>query len=67
MMAAPPELELAPAPPPPQRRLEARLVVAQDVIAGIGLITGIMLSGISLWILIRRYAPRRPPPPYGPG
>jgi len=67
MMAAPIE-DMTEAPvPPPRRRLEARLVIAQDIVLGIGIIAGIFVSGISLYLLIRKY--RRPavPPQQEPG
>jgi len=45
------------APPQPQPRLEARLVVVQDALIGVGLVTGIIISSVSLWALWRKYHP----------
>jgi hypothetical protein len=47
---------------PSSPRKVARLVVAQDAIAVIGLATGIVVSAISIWLLLRKY---QTPPPSG--
>lgn len=39
----------------PKRQLTARLVMAQDVLAAVGLVAGISLSAVSLWVLARKY------------
>jgi len=41
--------------PPRQRVLQARLSVAQDVLVGVGLVAGIVISGLSLWAIIAKY------------
>ena len=41
--------------PPPQRALQARLNVAQDVLVGVGLAAGIVISTLSLWAIIAKY------------
>ena len=41
--------------PSQEQRLEYRLNVAQDVIAAIGLVTGIAVATLSLWALISKY------------
>jgi hypothetical protein len=50
-----------PAPPVSGPRKIAKLEVAQDVLASIGLVAGIVIAGISLWAIIRKY--RRPAAP----
>jgi hypothetical protein len=55
-----------PLPAPPPRPPVSKLAVAQDALAAIGLVTGIVISGISLWALLSKYrasSARRPPPP----
>lgn len=49
----------------PPRRV-ARLEVAQDVLAAIGLVAGIALSVASLWAILRRYRPPAAQPPQPP-
>jgi len=55
MMGPADSQELAPLPSPPQVRKVAKLEVAQDVLAAIGLVSGIVISGVSLWVLISKY------------
>jgi hypothetical protein len=52
---------------PVQPRRVARLVVAQDVLAGVGLVAGVALSIASLYVIIRKYFPPKPPPAGGTG
>jgi hypothetical protein len=52
-------------PSPPPRRA-ARIEIAVDVVAGIGLVAGIALSAASLYALIQKHRQNqalRPPPP----
>ena len=50
----PEEPEPLPPPAPPRKKV-ARLVVAQDVLAAIGLVTGIALAAVSLWAILKKY------------
>ena len=70
-MFSPPPIEEAPESPPdapaPPRRKIAYLAIATDTLAAIGLVAGIIISGVSLYVLLHKYFGKRaqPPPPTG--
>jgi hypothetical protein len=64
-----PSSEPAPADPPPEAssapppvKKVARLDVAKDVLAAIGLVSGIAIAVISLWAILKKYRPPSAPP-----
>ncbi|HTT14809.1 MAG TPA: hypothetical protein VMG14_03905 [Thermoplasmata archaeon] len=52
--------------PPPRPKKVAYLAVATDVLAAVGLVAGIIISGVSLYTLIAKYRAKRVQPPPGP-